>query len=780
MIRLTLNPKSDPEIHLFNKSSILLGTDHAHADLILNNQELSLVHLKIIEQSGVYYAINEANDPFVLVNGQPFKKKPLKSPCLITIRETEILFEETAPAAIENPIIEEKNPVPPPSEKTEPTPSLLNIDLPFEKEIEALKEDDWKGVNFERMISESEKGPIGINRNERIVKRKKEEEGKSSKSLKDDYLKDLEDDQPGQTNAFTRANDSGHLYQAWKWIFLFIISALSIAGIAGTVIFYSLSDKIEEQELKAAQGVADIAMALTQARMHHLKPHNQNWSDVDFLKSNLESILPNSTSYASQVDGQGQFHCCPFTLRTYTNGDLSRFLLIAQPTPGFFHRIIPKPIILLDSESMELRTLKDIRGINRLLANTNPLEGVNGKEIFSLIKEGKLIRLSSLANESGHQDYAPPKNLAWVKPGAENAIYNAPRYYRLGRDLLHKAESLSTTKTSSQEVAAFKSEVAHFSKLANLILYSDSKKDSILARQNLMLFAPSDNFLFGYIQFDPSGGIHQIHLLKEEDFQDVVLGPKMDSKGELLAYTNMNEEKLPHLSIDTIDTNHPIYIQLNALNTRRENELRPLSAALYQLVNEELDSPKRLFQTEFQNLFHTYMIANSRHKHGIKETISHLYQQYEDMPLEEFMGYISHFRFNDLVSQKDDCLTIKDEHCISNLENIYTHISTSKSLLELDNLIHIATLWLNFEHLKNPQELIQQQNFLRNHVLKQMTVFLLTKNNDMSFHAEDRETLEHILNNERLIKSDERDYFLSEFDRILIEENKVATPEHAE
>ncbi len=147
-------------------------------------------------------------------------------------------------------------------------------------------------------------------------------------------------------------------------------------------------------------------MALVHAQLNHLKPHNHNWFDVDFLKNNLKAILPDSSSYASQIDAQGQFNCCPYTLRTYTNCDLSHFLLIAQPGPNLLNWLIPQSLIIVDSSLMELRVLKDAKSLNRLLANSDPLDGMSGKEITSLIKQGSLIRLTTLASESGHLDFA--------------------------------------------------------------------------------------------------------------------------------------------------------------------------------------------------------------------------------------------------------------------------------------------------------------------------------------------------------------------------------------
>lgn len=93
MIRLTLNAHSDSEIHLFNKSTILIGTDAPHVDLVLPGSDIQPIHLKIVEQKGLYHLINLANDPFVSVNGHPFGKKLLNSGDNIILSQTTLLFE---------------------------------------------------------------------------------------------------------------------------------------------------------------------------------------------------------------------------------------------------------------------------------------------------------------------------------------------------------------------------------------------------------------------------------------------------------------------------------------------------------------------------------------------------------------------------------------------------------------------------------------------------------------------------------------------------------------
>ena len=793
MIWLTLNAQSDPEIHLFNKSIILLGAESAHVDLLLSGLDIQPIHLQIIEQNGFPILINSANDPFASVNGHPFGKKLLNSGDIIVIHQTTILFENLNDPAIEtnNPQVEAlaslvENKIRKQAEIAEQVAVLApagdayfpSFSLPFEQEVEVLRDEELQKASIENFLNELEsmhetaKPPLSS-----LPAEKTQVQRKNARSLKDDYLRELDDENhKGGLGPFGHLKEASHLYQAWKWILLFIFSLIAVSAAIGTIIYFSVTDKTEAQETKAAQGVADIAMALTHAQLSHVKPHNQNWSDVDFLKSNLQVMLPDTSSYASQIDAQGQFNCCPYSLRIYTSSDLSHFLLIAQPAPNLLYWLVPKSIIVVDSHLMELRTLKDVRSLNRLLANADPLDELNGKEITNLVKQGELIRLSSLASESGHLDFAPPKNLAWARPGSENLIHNAPRYYRLGQNLVQKAISLSTSKGSSQDVATLKQDVENFNCLNHLLLYSDQgKKSAVLARQGLLMFAPSDKLLFGYLLFNAQGKIHQVYLLKdEEESKEPLLThlPKekesdivaLQLPSEISTKEDLNKKNSEN---DVIDHNHPIYIQLQSLVIARENELKPLISALFAMVNQEMQSPHPQFQIEFQNLTHSYLMANAKHKHVLRETLDTLYHQYENIPILQFLAFVKELHLDHLIQKEEESIAVVDENCQQNMETLLTQIKTSKSLTELDNFIHIASTWLNFDYIKDPQELMKYQNLLRNQLLDQLEGYLLSQKKYLLVKSEDKEVLNNILVQERLIKPEEKDFFIGEFEELL-------------
>ncbi len=216
-----------------------------------------------------------------------------------------------------------------------------------------------------------------------------------------------------------------------------------------------------------------------------------------------------------------------------------------------------------------------------------------------------------------------------------------------------------------------------------------------------------------------------------------------------------------------INENHPIYIQMQSLMTARENELKILAASLIHLMNQELQFPYARFQIEFQNLSHTYLMANVKHKQMIKEALENLYHQYEDIPINQFLAFIKTLNLEQLIQQESTNFSFIDENCKQNIELLITYIENSKSLTELDNFIHIASTWLNFDYIKDAEELVRYQNILRNQLLKQLEKYLLSRTKHFLVRSDDKEILQHVLSYERLVRLEEKDFFLQEFEESL-------------
>ena len=110
---------------------------------------------------------------------------------------------------------------------------------------------------------------------------------------------------------------------------------------------------------------------------------------------------------------------------------------------------------------------------------------------------------------------------------------------------------------------------------------------------------------------------------------------------------------------------------------------------------------------------------------------------------------------------------------MSNFDKLDSYIDKNldKNLEELNNFTKMTAIWLNFDYIKDPKELVKYQTNLRNQVLKQMENFLLSPTKHLDLVEEDRTNLNEVLNQEKLINPEEKDFFLAEFDYV-VNQNK--------
>lgn len=710
MIRLTIHSQSGPQIHLFKKDIITLGKESSGADLTISEEGLQPIFLNIVQQNGFPIIINLANDPFISLNGHPFGKKLLNHGDIILIRDTEILFENL------------NTPAEPTTHTDSSSPPLLNIELPFENEVDAFKDDEWHSSSIDQITLSS-------------------------------------DDLPDTTKTYRipvqpTIKETSHL-PAKRWILFFIISILIIATVIGSETYRSLNIKSKEHEIMAARGVADIAMALTHAQLYHLKPGNQNWNDPDFFKCNLKAVLGDQPSYADCIDLHGNFTCCPYTLRTYTNQDLSRFLLIAQPEPDLFQWLIPKSIILVDSEMMELRALSDLRTLNRLLAHHHPLEDANGKEISRLFRESRLIALDDLCQANDHKDFSVPLGLNEIKSGCEHLIYNAPRFYTLSQTLIHKAKNLLNGAKSGRELTSLNHETETLSSLHYFTLYSkNGKSEAMLLKQSLDSFAPSAKFIIGFLEISPRGTITHSELLDDTPLK------LDDHKNSETAQENAAD---PYFEL--IDQHHPVYIHLSALANSRQKGLLEKANEINLMFQQECKTPQRHFKPQMEIALENFLSVNSQFDEQIRKTLLGLSNQYRNFSVSEFLLFAKAVGFESLIHE--ETAHVPDAIAINKEKQFIAQINTSATFTELKNTLETLPTQLMLNETSDPELLAKHENDIRNSLLDRIQRLLLSSELSIPIDQisdEEYDNLKSVLNDEKFVHPHEKVYFLNELE----------------
>ena len=833
MIILTLNPKTNPSLRTFEKNHLVIGSakePNHNVDLSLGEEGLLAEHLKIQWIDGRYLIFNYANDPFITINDQPFGKKVLKRGDMIGIGNTEILFdfketpdnlshtfeqikndsdnevsidntaeatlskdfdieelvrqteELSAPDKIMDSLFEKNsktdwfaNDDEDEKDKTEET-RLDNIENLFENEKKSEIADTFQSqeivFKFEEpqeseASSSSESGhSTVVDADEPIQARMPVEEGNLSKDNRD-----FQGMQDSQNTMITPPRDISKL---WK-IFVFATIALMVC-IAITVSYLMINEQTDIHEIHAAQGVSDIAMAITYAQLHHIKPPNQNWSDHDFIQDNLNAILSSKYTPLSEVDIQGQFHDSPYILRIYTSRDSSQFLVIAQPVPSLLHWLLPKKAIIVDSHNMEIRKTKDLRTLNRLLVDPNTLDSSNTPEISNLVHQGEILPLTALTADREHPEFNPPKELAYIRPGSENLIYNAPRYYLFSKPIIDKVEQLNKYPDNSQNIAPLLQDIAMFSKLHDMVLYSAGGMDGAMqVQKGLVPYAPTQGFLVGYLSFNSKTDlINGSHLILVANH----FSKKLNSSTSLtMPSPNKGATEIPQdLTSVGINIHHPLFTHLSTLSIDRRKKLRGVSEQLVGLLALHTQRTVPNFNEHFDELVNQYKRTNQELHVYSEGALLQLYHDYvaEGPKLTPtlFLAYVEASGLGVFAQNNPKVQATIQQHGM-NPEQIFqklnSNIMQAKDLITLDQAVEDAASMLSQDKQINSENLTSLQNQLRISVMQKLEHFLLFPSNNLpqdTFTEKNRWILLRILKNGRVTDPDEREFYISQFDSL--------------
>jgi hypothetical protein len=920
MIKLTLNPDSHPIARLYEKTLVIIGSCGS-ADLLLPEETLQEDHIRILLQDDRYTIINQANDPFVTVNGIPFGKKVLSNGDLIQVGQCLILFEEQnssmptiedthidpshlptnakdgplADTAVMLPKILDKKIRPPEIGNLEntavnpvetSTPSYVeelealeqevhNLDITAaedieEFDIEALMRqveeledisisptpaneitEELEPLHSEHTPSDdlkenscgsgSQNHPLSNDTLEEFAEKEttsrspdnqqqktdgfisevdethnleigisEEKAGEQDlfasqhspslsetttslpqkpRSFKDYYLTETEDENEGLP-AEKQKDIEQTGKKSWKhWKFFFLISGvvLFLAALVAGIVYLNMTDKSEEEEARAIDGVSDVTMALAYAQVKHIIPQNQDWSDPEFLKNNLLAVLGPGYTPLFSLDSHGQFHGCSYILRIYTSTDQTHFLVIAQPAPSLLQWLIPKSAIIVDSAAMEIRRVNDLKALNRLLVNPGTLDGTNAVEVSNVVKQGELIPLSYLAVKSTHNGFTPPKALALVRAGAQDKIYNAPRYFRFGETFMKQAMSLSESASGTHEVEMLQEEIGSLAKYPNIVFYtSQGIQWAIQAQKALSTFVPQGKFLVGYLKYNIRGILTGSHLLMDDGLTDIAFEPKtqgsnvaapaLESDSSNTArsgsdkQTVIGDSDLPFSTLrNDSDRNHPLFLQLNALNFARQQNLKPFQDEIINLLHAHTQTYVGNFDSKSQELLANYENASRSFDQKMAKRINELTQEYSAIPLEQVMAYIEAAGLASFMKEKMKDGSSMAEGSISEqeLDLSMMKILDSKDLAELDGNLEKIQKDLTLERYPETDKLIRYQNQARGLVLKKLEEFLFSPQGRLSqteFKEENKPILTKILRSVWISDSAEMEFYQNEFD----------------
>ena len=772
MIKLIITSESFPSLtHCFDHCPITIGgPDSPSADLKIPDKTLQNSHIQInsqkIDGKTVFLGSNLANDPFATLNGLPFGRQPLDNNDLIQCGDVAIRIEIDSP-----------------SQTTIQAPP--NIEKIKAETVETAELFDPPVPNVQTPLFQQNPSKILSS----LPLHAPTQPRTPPLSLKDYYLSEYDEEgDPSDKNRETPTKGflSAQISKRWRLLTIISASFIGLIAIIACLTYLWVSDQSEEEEVKAARGIADVAMALTYAQMKSIHPPNQNWTNPEFIINNLSAVIAPEFTSLADFDSHGQFANCPYMLRIYTGSDLTHFLVIAQPAPSLLHWLIPKASIIIDSRSMEMRKIKELKLLNRLLVTANNLDGISSAEISNLVKHGELILLESLAEKKDSQGFAPPKALGMMRPGADNLVYNAPRYYMLGETLLKTSLDLVNNLAGTREVNLLQQEIASLHNFPDLVLYSSKGIDFVLeAHRALATIAPEEKFLIAHLQFNARGQITSSHLLMEDNpSSDIAIGEPHDEsetevkdiqlKSETVDGPDEGREKLPSTLIhnpgSAIDTDNPMFLQLSALANARHSALMPLTEEMTDLLKKHAHAAQSDFQARYAKVQQQLMEVNREQQTKIFKKFDGFFREYSDLPAATFSDFIKAANLDTLfqaylieLNKRSSDSKVTDE----TIEIQLKRIEDSNTWQELEHNVHQTNQLLQFNQIPDESRLVAFQNSARLIATQKLNQFILSSNGALHTHEfkpDNLQSLTNILKSAWINDPDTYDFYINEFE----------------
>ncbi|MGA8164122.1 MAG: FHA domain-containing protein [Waddliaceae bacterium] len=770
MITLILHPGPQAKSLKFDKTTIIIGNDTGgQADVVVPGESIQKAHIKIVKENDGFVAINVSNDPFTSLNGSPFGKRALKTDDLLEIGSTVIQIKGLEKE--ENFTLKEENLF------TRDELESVDIDA-LMREVEQLESETI--YQKDRVQRQEDKRETQKTLDPPQPEEKAREHGERKdveKALTPDYLDDFDNEHPhwNHESEEAKVQFENRVYTIhWIKLLIALFSLAILAAAIFSVLYFRASGKNSEEENKIAAGISDIAMAITHARLNHITPNNRNWADSDFILNNLSIVLPPDLSTQAHIDNEGRFSRHPYILRVYTSTDMSRFLVIAQPSPNLLQWLLNKATIVIDSATMELRKISDIKNLNRLLSNPNPLEGKNGVEISRVIKGGKRMQPASLGGKKNQWGFSPPKALGFIRPGAQYYIYNAPRYYPLGESLLKKALLLNQNPENIDEIPALQAEIKEISQFRDIVLYTSQDLQRVIdAQKVLTIFSPDSDFLIAYVKLNPKGYIASSHLLMNAAREMMTSELEQMSSNDVFfkkrtSLLNYNQfETSKKISLETA---HPLYLKLQALAAGRTRALTPIATKIAERLNQENQMMTPDFAATVDQLLNEYKTQESELSSKIKQEAIKLHQEYSEVPFEKFMEFLQVAKLSSVVDNmlgKQHSQAAVHRLTEEDIEAQFEKITRAQTMEQLDNTVQESTKMLSLGSLPDPNHLIKHQERIHDTVLQKLSHFLLSPT---SIYAKKRPeekegaALKRIVKNAWITDPDEKEFFLTEFE----------------
>lgn len=712
MFRLTIQRGSIETSFTCDKARLLAGS---MAELQLTGPRIIPNHFAIYSKQGAYYIENIASDPKLRLNGNPFWKSRLRDNDLIEVDENRIVFNLLTTPTEES--------------SSRPKKALHTVDEVQQFSLAPIP--PAPPITQERRAS------------------------KFFKELGTHLIEKLN----------TEKRDS-----SWHVFGLFFGFGTALLSLFCLIFYITVSQKSEHQRLIAARGLSDIAVTLSYAKMHRLKPSNLNWIDPDFLIETSKHVIPDSLTSRNWIQEGGEFTETPYLLRIYSDPQLDRFLLIAQPRANFVQWLIPNSAVAVDSASMIMREIPHIKDLNRLLVNSNGFQGSSQQEVLKLIENQTPITLKKLAQNRQDKGFMPPQELSMIGEELELYLYNAPRYYLWNQTLVDKANQLLPKDKEEAELIA--NSLKRRLPYKEMVLYTHKGiETAINARRTIAELGIDHPFHIGYLTITKNGQIDSSHVLVKnskpwafENKYRLDEKPLLHLPSEIAELTKnpltpFTQAKKSAKTKGEKAPLHPLLIELSLLVEERESLIKPHLEPLIALLTEHTSHSDRQFFIRYKALFANYEKALRESQEKLDQSVDRLHEKYviqnQSVTLPQFLA---------LLEQKGIDIGYEEDNSLVAKVNTDEQIKTLFTLIEETKNIHVLDQAVREAHDLITQEKVKEQ--LRSLVLHKLEGMLwkpTMAEGDLPGEDEMRWIVGRILKNGYITQGDAKAFYLSNF-----------------
>lgn len=739
----------EPHVRYFKGQRIVIGAgSNDLSDLSLPEMEWEAEHLVFTQDAQGIWAINQANDPFVLLDNRPFSRRRLEKghSYPFTLRGLSLLCRV---------LVSDETPGNPPVVEgaEDDLLALLQEVEQFPVTQSVAKKQDKSSLPKPLPSFSLPKQPlpnIPSTPTLPII-------SPTSTPLNASVFSAPQPGEPPVKLPEEKVLEKDRAASmAWKLVLASGATIFLLVAVFSLTVYGAFAETNTQAEFLVAQDVADVAMALVHARMHPDKQKIYNLADPDFLRGHLSELLGDAFPINLEMTPQGHLKNTAYLLRLYTNQDISQFVIVAQPEPSLWYWLIQPHTIFLDSTTMQLHKTQDVRMVNRILAQSNLFQSGQLAPLAPLFVKSRLIPLRTLGYELDRKEFTPPKELKKLRSGAENRVYNAPRYHRLGEPLFKMLTELKFF--SAPDHAAFLENLHAFSSFQDMVIYTtESLQTAQKAIKALKTHVPDKHFLVAHMKLDHGNqnliASHLVEQLPETSPLDL---PEI-----------ADAEK------------HPLQIKFEELAQARKQAIEPLTQEMLAQITSHIQKPSENFYETMSDLLQRCKKVDGPSCEQLRHALAHFYLEYViKEPRVAFTEFAAYTESAGLMAY----LPTENMRALTSIETSDVNIDLSPwtnkikeatTLHALDRSLLMADEWLLDQSISDPEQRLSYTLNLKKTAKLSLEQLLLNSKTSLALQERQRPILLHLVDTLLSVPPHEREIYLKEFERHLQKDKPI-------